>query len=141
MNNSVGLIKRFAACLYELLSLVAIWLLCTTVFVLLFGGADTGLKRFSLQMCLWLVTGAYLIICWSTTGQTLAAQAWKVTLVNEQNKPLNIGQAMLRYLLATCSFLGLGLGFLWALIDKEQLFLHDRLLKTRFIKASTNASS
>jgi hypothetical protein len=30
--------------------------------------------------------------------------------------------------------LACGLGFIWALVDKDSLFLHDRLLKTRFIR-------
>jgi hypothetical protein len=37
--------------------------------------------------------------------------------------------------LASISLLVFGLGYLWALVDKEHLFLHDRMLKTHFIKA------
>jgi uncharacterized RDD family membrane protein YckC len=134
MNHSIGLIRRFAACVYEFLSLLALWLLCTAIFMMLFDIADTSLKRFCLQLLLWLATGAYFIRCWVITGQTLAAQAWKIKLVNQQGETLTIAQAMLRYVFATFSMLGFGLGFLWAFIDKEQLFLHDRLLKTRLIK-------
>lgn len=130
MQNA-GLMKRLAASLYELLSLVAIWLLCTFVFVWLVGPAETGLERLFLQVTLWLAAGAYFVACWVITGQTLAAQAWKIKLVNTENRTLNVQQALLRYMLVTVSCMVFGLGFLWALIDKDQFFLHDRLLKTR----------
>lgn len=140
MNNHVSLISRFAACIYELLSLVALWLLCTAIFITFFGVIDTALKRLCLQLFLWLTTGAYFIRCWVTTGQTLATQAWKIKLVNQKNQVLTISQAALRYLLATFSLVGFGVGFLWAFVDKERMFLHDRLLKTRFIKLTKDSS-
>jgi len=136
MHHPVSLLKRFAAGIYEAISLVAIWLLCTAIFVWLFGSVNTVLARHGLQILLWVITGAYFIVCWVKTGQTLAAQAWKIKLVNLQNQPLNISQAALRYGLATLSIACFGLGFLWALIDKEHLFLHDRVLKTRFIQST-----
>jgi hypothetical protein len=39
----------------------------------------------------------------------------------------------LRYLLALVSTFMLGLGFVWALIDRERCFLHDRLAGTCII--------
>lgn len=135
-SQSASLIKRFAACVYELLLLIAIWLACAAIFVMLFGNADTGWKRLGLQLLLWLVAGAYFVWCWHKSGQTLAAQAWKIKLVNAQNETLSIQQAILRYALASACLLAAGLGFLWALVDKNQLFLHDRLLKTRLIQAT-----
>jgi len=132
----VSLLKRLAACLYELLSLVAIWLLCTAIFLSLLGNVDVPLKRLCLQLFLWAVTGAYFIICWMRTGQTLAAQAWKIKLVDSGGVTLGISHAAIRYMLTSISLLAMGLGYLWALFDKEHLFLHDRILKTRFIKAS-----
>lgn len=138
MLQNASLTKRFAASLYELLSLVAIWLLCTFVFVLLVGTVDTALERLLLQVALWLVAGAYFIVCWVRTGQTLAAQAWKMKVVTTDHHTLSIQQAALRYVLATASVVIGGLGFLWAFIDKEQLFLHDRILKTRLIKCANH---
>ncbi|CAN0220005.1 unnamed protein product, partial [Chrysoparadoxa australica] len=41
--------RRFAASLYELLSLIAIWLFLTALFVWLFGVVDSPIKRFGLQ--------------------------------------------------------------------------------------------
>lgn len=131
--------RLFAACVYELLLLLALWMLCTWMFVSLFGDATSHYKRSFLQLFLWLVTGAYFVWCWTKTGQTLATKTWKIKLVtqnlaNQQNVNLNKRQAIIRYALASASILACGLGFIWALVDKDRLFLHDRLLKTRFIR-------
>ena len=131
-----SLIKRFAACFYELVLLTAIWFLCTWVFIWLFGVADSHIKRFGLQFFLWLIAGIYFVWCWQKSGQTLATQTWKIRLINAQGNTPSVHQALQRYLLASASLLVFGLGFLWALIDKEQLFLHDRLLKTRLVKVT-----
>ena len=132
--------RLFAACVYELLLLLALWMLCTWMFVSLFGDATSHYKRTFLQLFLWLVTGAYFVWCWTKTGQTLATKTWKIKLVtqnlaNQQNVNLNKRQAIIRYALASASILACGLGFIWALVDKDRLFLHDRLLKTRFIRS------
>jgi uncharacterized RDD family membrane protein YckC len=133
MTQNVTRLKLFAACVYELLLLLALWMLCTWVFVSLFGDATSHYKRTFLQFFLWLVTGAYFVWCWTKTGQTLATKTWKIKLVNQQDVNLSSHQAIIRYVLASASILVCGLGFIWALVDKEGLFLHDRLMKTRFI--------
>lgn len=137
MKQLASLVKRSAAILYEALTLIAVWLLCTFVFVMITGNVDTAMERFMLQMVLWIVTGIYFVTCWITTGQTLAAQAWKVQVVAADNTLLSFRQALLRYVLVNLSLFMFGLGFLWALIDKEHLFLHDRILNTRLIEMNT----
>ena len=132
MQPNASRLKLFAACLYELLLLIALWMLCTWIFVRVFGDATGGYKRYLLQLVLWLCTGAYFVWCWCKSGQTLAAQTWKIKLVNQQNNTLGLNQAVLRYALASACLLACGLGYFWAFIDKNGLFLHDRLLKTRF---------
>jgi uncharacterized RDD family membrane protein YckC len=136
MTQNATRLRLFAACIYELLLLIALWMLCTWLFVRLFGQATPPYKLFYLRLFLWLVSGAYFVWCWSKTGQTLATQTWKIKLVNQQTTALNIKQALIRYVLASASMLALGLGFIWIFVDKDQLFLHDRLLKTRFIRVA-----
>ena len=134
MHLNATRLKLFAACAYELLLLIALWMLCTLVFVSMFGDASTGYKRYGLQLVLWFFTGTYFVWCWCKSGQTLAAQTWKIKLVNQGNSTLMPKQAVFRYALASASLLAFGLGYLWALVDKQGLFLHDRMLKTRFIQ-------
>lgn len=133
MNENAGLVRRLAACLYELLSLIAIWFLCAFIFVMLDGQIAIPTERLLLQVSLWVVTGIYLIACWVKTGQTLAAQAWKIKLVKVDKTSVSYQTALVRYVLATLSLSCFGLGFLWAIVDKEHLFLHDRLANTRLI--------
>ena len=135
MLNATRL-KLFAACIYELLLLIALWMLCTWVFVSVLGDATQGSKRYFLQFFMWLVTGAYFVWCWHKSGQTLATKTWKIRLVNQQNSTLSIKQCCIRYALASASILACGLGYIWIFLDKDSLFLHDRLLKTRFVQLS-----
>lgn len=125
-----SLIKLGACLLYELLTMIAIVFVSAAVFLALVGDASTGFKRFGLQLFLWAVVGAYYIWCWIKSGQTLAMQAWKIKLVNELNQLADWKLSAMRYVLATLSLSFLGLGFLWAIVDKQHFFLHDRLLNT-----------
>jgi len=138
MKENASLMKRLAACLYESLSLIAIWLLSTFVYMLVFGDVDTDLKRHMLQMTLWLVAGVYFVTCWVRTGQTLAMQAWKIKLTQQDGRLLSLSNAALRYVLASVSLGLFGLGFLWAVVDREQRFLHDRLLNTWLRQLTTH---
>lgn len=128
-----SLYKRLLACVYELLILMAIWMLCTWLYMQCVGAADAGVARFGLQMVLWLVTGAYFVRCWVKSGQTPATQAWKIQLVNARGELLTLPQAIARYVLAGVLAMAFGLGFWWALLDKQQLFLHDRWLNTCWV--------
>ncbi len=134
MNQNASRLKLLASCVYELLLLIALWMLCTWAFISLFSEAATGIKRYFMQFLLWAITGAYFVFCWHKSGQTLATKTWKIKLVNRQNNRLNYQQAIVRYALAGSLMLAGGLSIIWMLVDKDRLFLHDRLLKTRFIE-------
>ncbi|MES2635706.1 MAG: RDD family protein [Pseudomonadota bacterium] len=130
--------RLFAACVYELLLLIALWFISAWIFIALFGDATHANKRLFLQLFLWLVTGAYFIWCWCKSGQTLATQTWRIKLINRAGNTLSVKEAVSRYILASLSALFFGIGFIWILIDKNRLYLHDRLLKCRFISVNKN---
>lgn len=130
--NSPSLIQRYFACIYEFLILLALWMLCTWLYLQGVESAQTGLARLGLQFTLWVVTGAYFVRCWVKSGQTPATQAWKIQLVHAEGRLLSISEALKRYTLASLLVLLFGIGLWWALVDKQQLFLHDRLLGTRW---------
>lgn len=138
-SSKISYFKLIAACVYELLLLIALWFISAWIFVVLFGDATQSYKRLLLQICLWLVTGAYFVWCWRKSGQTLATQTWRMQLVNQTGAVLSTQQAMLRYVLASASASVFGLGFLWALVDKNRLYLHDRILNTRFVQLEKTA--
>jgi uncharacterized RDD family membrane protein YckC len=45
------------------------------------------------------------------------------------------GRAIHRYLVAILGTAALGLGFAWALVDRDRQFLHDRLAGTALVDA------
>jgi len=130
--NSKPAWLRLAACLlYDGLVVLALSFALALGFILLFGDASHGLKRYALQLFLWLGVGLYFVWCWRKSGQTLAMQTWQLKLSHGQANLLNWPQAWLRYALASLSLGVFGLGFVWAVFDREGLFLHDRLLNNR----------
>ncbi|MBU6143126.1 MAG: RDD family protein [Betaproteobacteria bacterium] len=102
--------------------------------------ADPGLaniKRIGLQLTL---TGALLLhFVWSwTNGRcTLPMQTLGLKLITAAGDELSIRTAALRAVLAVPSVL-LGVGFLWAIFDRDSQTLHDRLAGTRLIYVPVN---
>jgi uncharacterized RDD family membrane protein YckC len=86
-----------------------------------------------LWLHVFLVLGAYFLWYWRRGGQTLAMQTWKLRIVTADGNPVSLQQGWLRYALAWPSVLCGGVGLLWALVDRDGQFLHDRLAGTRII--------
>lgn len=131
-----SLIKLGACLLYELLTVIAIVFVSAGLFLWIAGDATHGAKRMLLQIFLWLTVGAYFVWCWRKSGRTLAMQAWKFKLIGDDKQLLSFKIAALRYVLATLGMVLFGLGFLWAIVDRQHLFLHDRLLKSRIVSGA-----
>lgn len=129
-----GLRRRLASMLYEILLLLGVLALAFMVPLLILGAA---LNYTPPGGFLWgyvfLVLGAYFLWYWRTGGQTLAMQTWKLRIVNAEGKRISLRQGCIRYALAWPSVLLFGIGIVWALLDKERQFLHDRLAGTRIV--------
>lgn len=130
------LITRYLAVVYEALLMLALALALTAAYVLLVGDASHGWKRLGLQGLLWLAMGGYFVRCWMVSGQTLASQTWKLKVVSANGQLLSASQACLRYVLAGLLLLPAGATLWWALLDREQQFMHDRMLGTRIIRVT-----
>jgi uncharacterized RDD family membrane protein YckC len=128
-----SLLKLGACLLYEVLVIIALSFACALVFLMIVGDATHGIRRVGLQLFLWLAVGVYYVWCWHKSGQTLAMQTWRLKVLNQEAHLLSVNMAIVRYALATLSLMLFGLGFLWAIVDKEHLFLHDRLLKNKLV--------
>ena len=129
--KSPSFFKRTAAIIYELFLLIAVFSIVTFLFILIFGDATEGLNHFALQVILWLVGGMYFVFSWVRTGQTLAMKTWRIKLESMGGESLSLNRATLRYVLATAGLMFFGAGFIWALFDREGLYLHDRLIGAR----------
>lgn len=89
--------------------------------------------RVLFQAYLMLISALYFNIQWVRGGQTLAMKTWRLRLVDADARPVSAGRALLRYAAAVASLALFGVGFLWALVDRDQQFLHDRIAGTRIV--------
>ena len=120
--------------LYESLLLLGVLALTFMVPLLIVGiGTDYTPEGGVLWIYIFAVLGMYFLWYWRRGGQTLAMQTWKLRIVNIDGNPVSLRQGWLRYALAWPSVLFFGVGLLWALIDKDRQFLHDRLAGTRIV--------
>jgi uncharacterized RDD family membrane protein YckC len=127
--------RRFLSLVYETLLLAAL-LWCAA---LLFGAieieAASSHGRALFQAYLLLVTGTYFTWQWTHGGQTLPMKTWRLRLVSVSGGAIGARLAWLRYAIALAGTLAGGIGFLWALADRDRQFLHDRLAGTRVVRA------
>lgn len=79
-----------------------------------------------------IVLGIYFVWLWHRSGQTLAMKTWRIRIVAHDGAPPSVGRALVRYLLAWPAVLS-GTALLWALLDRDRQFLHDRLAGTRIV--------
>lgn len=129
-----GLRRRLASMLYEILLLLGVLALTFMVPLLILGiGLNYTPPGSLLWVYVFLVLGAYFLWYWRTGGQTLAMQTWKLRIVNAEGGRISLRQGCIRYALAWPSVLLFGIGVVWALVDKERQFLHDRLAGTRIV--------
>ena len=88
-----------------------------------------------LRVYVFLVLAAYFLWHWRGGGQTLAMRTWKLRILTHSNGMPSLLQLAIRYVLAWPSILLFGVGILWALLDRDRQFLHDRLAGTRIVSA------
>jgi uncharacterized RDD family membrane protein YckC len=136
-----GLARRLASVLYEALVVVAIAFVATFPFLALFGDSTHGWRRTLLQAWVLFVMGAYFVWFWTHGGQTLPMKTWRMRLVRADGAPVGIATAIHRYVLAVLGTTALGAGFAWALVDRDRLFLHDRLAGTLIADARSRSDS
>lgn len=128
--------------LYDLLPLLALWLLTSGLLLLLRGGVPVApgsamaIAQFTL---LWLVTGAYATASWRRGGQTIGMRPWRLRVVDAHGHDPSWPAVLLRYVLASVSLAAFGLGFFAALFDAQNRTWHDRLAGTVLVRLSRSA--
>ncbi len=132
-----GLRRRAACFLYEAVLLVALLIVASFPVVGFLPTVPTPISRLINQAYLFTIAGLYFTWFWRHGGQTLAMKTWRIRLISPAGGQVSLGQAWLRYTLAVMGLFAMGIGFFWALWDREHLFLHDRLAGTRLIQSTT----
>ncbi len=130
-----GLARRLGAAFYDTLLLAALLVLVSFVYLPLTEHAlPPFLRRTLYQLLLLTVSGAYFAGFWVHGGQTLGLRTWKLRLVSRDGSPVTWARALRRFAAAIVSWLCLGLGFWWVLVDRDKLAWHDRLSGTRLVR-------
>jgi uncharacterized RDD family membrane protein YckC len=120
--------------------LVPVLFLAALAFLALTHDASSRWMRPLFQLWLLSVLGVYFGYCWTRTGQTLAMKTWRIGVQRLDGKLLSPRHAALRFVIACWTVAPAGLGFLWALVDRDRQFLQDRLAGTRIVRLSAAPS-
>jgi uncharacterized RDD family membrane protein YckC len=132
-SQPVGLARRLAALVYDTLLLIGLWFFATLAALPFSGGEPLGPHPLYRA---WLLLVAYGFFAgfWTHGGQTLGMRAWRIRVTDVNGGAVTWPRATLRFLAALVSGLALGLGFLWALVDREGRTWHDRWSDTRLVR-------
>lgn len=129
--------RRLAALFYDLLVLIAIWMCAAALVLLAFDGEvdvarQPPLYHLTLQGVLLSLSAFYFVISWSRGGQTIGMRAWKVRILDSEDRPPDVPRSLLRFCLALVSLIA-GFGFIWCLFDADRRAWHDVMAKTKMV--------
>lgn len=130
-----GLARRLAAIFYDAWLIVALWLVGAIVDFAIQSALRTAAEPLRLPLQLFLVVCPFLFYGWFWThgGQTLGMRAWRLKLLDNHGRTATWRHSIIRVAAAFVSASALGLGYLWALIDKDRLTWHDHWSGTRLV--------
>ncbi len=133
MKNT-GLMRRFAAIIYDALLVGALLFLATVPFIAMRGGEPVEIgDNTTYRVVLVVVIYAFFVGFWTRSGRTLGMQSWGLQLQTMDGAKPTLATASVRFLAALLSWAPLGLGFLWQLWDRDKLAWHDRISGTRLV--------
>jgi uncharacterized RDD family membrane protein YckC len=137
-GSSAGFGRRFAALIYDAFLLTALLMIYTGIVMLFTRHAmlfeNSGAWVYLYRAGLIGVIGAYYVLNWLRSGQTLGMRAWRLRAVSDTGKPLTLRASLLRFVCGFLAWAPATLGVLWLYLDRDHLAVHDRLSHTRVVK-------
>ena len=124
-----GLPRRLAAMIYDGLLVVALWMITLLLMVLANGGR--AVFGALVQSTLLLEAFVFFAWFWMRAGQTAGMRAWRLQLVGNDTGRISLNQATVRFFAAMVALGLLGIGYWWALFDRERRTWPDILSGTR----------
>ncbi len=137
-GQSAGFGRRAAALIYDSLLLAALLMVFTAAALVFTHGQallyeTAGAWVYLYRAGLVAVVGAYYLINWMRSGQTLGMRAWHLRAVSDLGRPLTLKAALLRLVCGFLAWAPAALGVLWLYLDPDHLAIHDRLSRTRML--------
>lgn len=141
-----GLGRRLAAIFYDALLCVALLMVTTFIYKLIWMAfvGEAKLRQLSetgsldgdplLSTILFFALFAFFAKFWTHAGQTLGMQVWGIRVQNADGTGISLWQALLRFVVAIASWLCVGLGFFWSLFDKQKRSWHDMYSETQLVR-------
>jgi len=129
--SNASLPRRLGAALYDSLLVLALMFLGTLPFVAVLGGQPVSPGSTGYQLTMLFIAFGFFVGFWAGHGRTLGMQSWGLRIETMDGRRPSVSQCGMRFFAAILSWLLLGLGFWWQLVDKDGLALHDRLSGTR----------
>jgi uncharacterized RDD family membrane protein YckC len=141
-----GLGRRLAAIFYDALLCVALLMVTTFIYKLIWMAfvGEAKLRQLSetgsldgdplLSTLLLFTLFAFFAKFWTHAGQTLGMQVWGIRVQNADGTGISLWQALLRFVVAIASWLCVGLGFFWSLFDKQKRSWHDMYSETQLVR-------
>jgi len=133
LQPGVGLIRRLFAIFYDCFLLIAILFVISGIATALNQGTavEPGDTLYPLMvLIIFSINYLYFAWFWTHGGQTLGMKTWKIQLRSIDNGKIDNKTAVIRFISALFSWGFAGLGFLWALVDKQNRCWHDLSSKT-----------
>ena len=142
---AVGIMRRLAAIIYDLFLLIAVILVAVSIFTIVVesvaGQSSSGellenpVILLIYQLYLSVVSALFYIWFWTHGGQTLGLKVWKLKVVDSEHlQQPDMRKALLRLIWAVVTCVPFGIGYIWALFNKERLTLYDQLSGTRLVQ-------
>lgn len=127
------LARRLAAAGYDLLLLIALWMLTAFAAVLVGQGEATPVASRAFQGVLLGIAWAFNAWFWTHGGQTLGMRAWRLQVRSPGGGPVGWLQASLRFAVAVPAWLLAGIGLLWCLVDPARRSWQDLASRTETV--------
>ena len=125
--------RRLAAISYDLLLLIAILFIATSVALPLQDGEAFTPNSLSYSLYLLGVSFLFYAWFWTKSGQTLGLLAWKLQVCHTDGSLITWKQALIRFIVAIVSWAALGLGVFWVFFNKDRLTWYDICSNSRVV--------
>ena len=123
-------VRQLCSLGYECITTAALALAIGFVTTAIIGSADIVVLRSVVGSTIIFGVWAYYVLCWCTSGQSLAQKSWGLKITNKSENRLTVILASARLVLCA-AFNGTLIGPALLLITKDNQLPQDKLLGTK----------